>query len=647
MELPGPDGLGGTTGWGYVEPMADGDPLRAFMNTMPELGDLHSPGAPAQQPQRRVVGGMRRSSSRPRQSEDERRRLEEQRQLHFALESAASEFCLHPALNASNPPLTPEDHRKLIGLAIPTKEHIRGRERDIRTVADFAARAEPEDEDDASDASDYEDDDDDPKVFARKCFKGTAVPSAELEGLSNRERFANFRFLSSAEAYEDEAVGVWVRPPAEEHYGGKYFLSRGCYGERLGLDNELTAAGRAFDRARAEHQKLYNECCGTGGTVGAPSLFGQPTRVTSIDDGITKMRRLLDNPVTVLERQLAQRVRANVLQRFKFLNEGRNINTRIQGALDTIRANHLTPEQCAERNIPTLLTTFTTEDLMMAVANNLGPYDARRLLGSCKWGPDIAALLKSRMPQLHIFKIPQVFPHYTDPGGIGYNHTQAQLKIAVGLTYTKKRETEADMKDPGYENRPGVQTFAACNTHRGARNSASYEGFEQPWNAEMRRTTIHPHEFFTEPPTLKITLIDAITNLPVVPYSKKDRHGGMVPDKVMGNIESQGMKPRLYWTDRNVNPSEHIISMRNEDFAVMSRFRTDSDSLSSRLGSKYKIRASATGVSWVTGQPLVLRTESEVFTLVSSLAVAKSMSTKAKGATKRKRQSAAGPSKRR
>ena len=644
----------GSLPWPAIDPMGSGDPLQAFMNNLDGDDSLTpaivSPGAP----KRPVVGGIRRSASgRGRSSLEQKQRAERERAETEAIESFAAELSIHPQFGRDNQ-FSPETRMHLIGMSVPTAQHVRGRRTEITVSTDLAFRSDPLAEEDDDDEDEPPEDwraraAETPLVFARKCFKGKAVSSSELDGLTQREKFSNYLFLSNERDDTDGTNGTWVHFPtdAQVHRDGRYRLAPDAFGERAGLMSDVVAANRAFTTARSEHECAEKFMRSTEGILEA----GAPKAVHGIAHGLKRIRTFLkdaddmnmnfeDGPSWginhfIQQRDTAERLRQCIMKRMLYLRGGRRINDRIQTELNRFRSNKPSFEEISVGNIATLVSTFTTDDLMKYVADHFGPYDSGRLLRTCKWADDITKLFKSRFPRLHIYRIPQVFPHHVDAGGFGYMHAQSLFKVAVGMIYTKKREPLLDgsfEQDPGETDRPGVQCFDVQNTVIGAKNIESWTGFDQPWDPEMKRTTIHPSMFFQDIPTLQIVLIDATTNQPVVPLTDKVAHGGMVPDKVMARRELLGAKPRLKWSSTSENPSWR--AMQGEDFAVMSKFKAD-DILSSRINSRFKIRAEAVGQG-SHGSPLRLVAESDPFVVVSSLAVAK----RASYTNKRKRNGA-------
>ena len=394
----------------------------------------------------------------------------------------------------------------------------------------------------------------------------------------------------------------------------------------------------AFAKARRVTVALYNHF--TTGIQGVARAFGQQPRVYTPEQGVANMRGFLEgleHGWAPANSDRARTIRQCIMTRMKFLNEGRRINARIEEALQCIRHDLPTQEEVANGTRLDLRAAIQTEDLMSAIIDHFGPYDAGRLLRTCRWGDDIKASLKLRFPHLHIYRIPDFFPHVVDAGGAGYMHHQTTFKVALGLVYSKRRDVGADGKveqDPGDENRPGVQCFEAINTVVGAKNCESWTAYAQPWTAEQKRSTIHPSAFFRAPPDVSIWLVDAKFNTPVVALDDKNLHGGLVPDKSMARCEVDGKHGRLMWTNKDKNPDSKPF--QGEEFATMFYFKGNSSLLSSRWGCKFKLKATVTGISRATGKKLVMSTESDPFTIVSTLRNAKA-ATKLSAAQKRKR----------
>ena len=162
----------------------------------------------------------------------------------------------------------------------------------------------------------------------------------------------------------------------------------------------------------------------------------------------------------------------HIEKRSYWLRRGRAIDARIDKCLRKVRSinakvNDKTDDELLAMGKLRLRTTFTTDDLMKSVAEYFGPYDAGRLIRACKWGSDIIKLLRSRFPQLTIFRLPGHFPHLVDASGNAFMHNQTLISVAVGLCYSSRRPLGPDGK-PAVEPRgylgPAVECYAAQNT---------------------------------------------------------------------------------------------------------------------------------------------------------------------------------------
>lgn len=621
----------GSVPWPVIEPMADGDPLSEFMLPLPDTpmamsnaepaSPVISPGAPRS---RQLVGGLRRSASR--NNTEARQRAEQIRLLREAHESFCSELAVNSTFAADN--MFPEDvHRVLITKSVPTTNHVKERVREVKAHTNLSLRAPPLDESESDEDEDGDEDEHEstPLREARGCYRGTAVSGAELESMDPRERYSNLRYLD----------GTWVRPPGDQspHRDNMYYLAPNAFGERLDTAGDLEAVTKEFAKARVASSQATTLCSLIACHV--TRFFGAPPRVYNVEDGVAKIQAVYnrvsdDSPFEPAPAQFRENVRqlkGYIGVRMKHLREGNRINERLQGILVRHRTDLPTEDECVSGNILTLRTTFTTDDLMKSVVDHFDPYDARRLLTTCKWGEDITKLLHDRFPRLHIYRIPNVFPHYVDASGTGYMHRDTNIKVAVGLIYTKRRDLKSDgteESDPGEANRPGVQCFDVQHTVVGGKNVASWTGYDQPWTQDTKRITIHPTMFFKSHPELKVTLLDAATNEPLIPISAKELHGGLIATKLMARLEHAGKTARLLWNQGTENPA--FAAMHNEDFATINQFKVG-PLLSSRIQCHFKIRADAIGTSRVTGRPLTLSTESEAFSIVSKLAACKKMST--------------------
>ena len=612
--------------------MANGDPLKQFMDDLPAPGpsspSVVSPGG------RVVVGGFRRSASR-NMSIEQKQRLARQRAEKEAIESFCAELSLDPCLGQENAFDMATQHQ-LVSMSVPTSRHVMEREREIAASTDLAARAAPIPEEQVENDDDDDDDDDDEEqsylMQACKCYRGTAVPSDELAAMSQREKFDKLRFLVSG----DQQDGLWLRPPnaTSMHKPNEYHLEDDAYGTRRDLTEDVKSAAHEFTRARRASATALTLLMGNTLVRIAFSdvQHGLPKRVYGIEDGAHKIQLVLDHAagevpfeVTQQFKDQANMLRAAITTRMRHLKEGKRINDCVQSEMARFRATIPTDAEVADGGVLTLRSTFTTDDLMKTVVEHFGPYDAGRLLRTCKWGDDITKLLKDRFPHLHIYKIPGLFPHHVDAGGTGYMHAQTLFKVAVGLVYSKKREPRPDgtiEQDPGEADRPGVQCFDAPNTPIGVPNRAVWTGYDQPWDPDTKHVTIHPSMFFVSHPELKISIVDAVTGRLIVDLGDRELHGGLVPEKAMASLEAKGKRSRLMWNHSSENPT--WASMRNENFATMSKFKGDS-LLTSRIGCKVRIRAEAVGIGR-HGSQLTLKTESEPLSVVSSLKVAKNAS---------------------
>lgn len=541
--------------------------LDQFMNALPDPS-YPEPIPPMDPPGRAVVGGFRRSATHRSEIQD-RVRAKKLQSDQEAIHSFVADLYL-PRIGKDNPA-----YKHTLSIALPSRETVAAFGRTLATTTSIALRARPVDEISEDDKSE------DcvlvrqtPElVWARSCYRGKTT-------------------------------------------GEKYHIAPGAYGWRDDLDADFKSVCRNFTQARVH-------------TVGAHHcvIKDGPFAFTTLQDGVNKIQRILDGSSNnIMYPWVAEELLKCIRFRMKYFKEGARVLNRIESAMASFQSTKGS-EDDEEQQRPAFSTTFSSEDLMGALAEALLPRDASRLIQACRWTPSVRKILSARFPRLHIYEIPSVFPHFEDAAGkAAFMHKQTTIKVAVGLVATTERQLPA-----APSSRPSLYCYDAAYTVPGSKNVASWTEYDQAFDPRFERTTLHPSNLFNEPPDLTITLVDLVTDQPVLPMTTKEQHGGLVPQKAMARCEARGSHARLQWNIHSID--ENPRWSPNGEFAVMSKFHLSL--LSSRVNqSRFKIRAEVRGVSRLTGRPLHLSTYSDAFSIVSSLAQARAA---AAGGGKRKR----------
>lgn len=435
-----------------------------------------------------------------------------------------------------------------------------------------------------------------------------ALRARPIDEISEDDKFEDYVLIRQTPEL------VWARSCYRgKTTGEKYHLAPGAYGWRDDLDADFKSVVCNFNRGR-EH------------TVGAHHCIG-PFAFSTIEDGRDKIKRILDGSSNnIMYPWAAAELLKCIRQRMKYLKEGTRVLNRIKSAMTSFQSTKGS-EDDDEQQRPAFSTTFSSEDLLGSLAEHLLPRDASRLIQACRWTPSVQKILSARFPRLHIYEIPGVFPHFQDAvGKASFMHKQATVKIAVGLVLTTERQPSAA---PSL--RPSLYCYDAAYTVPGSKNVASWTEYDMTLDPRFERTTLHPSNLFNEPPDLTITLVDSVTDQPVLPMTLKEQHGGLVPQKAMARCEAKGSHARLQWNMHSID--ENPRWSPNGEFAVLSKFHFPPIKSLAR-GSRFKIRAEVRGASRLTGRPLHLSTYSDAFSVVSSLAQARAA---AAGGRKRKR----------
>lgn len=268
---------------------------------------------------------------------------------------------------------------------------------------------------------------------------------------------------------------------------------------------------------------------------------------------------------------------------------------------------------------------FANEDLMAVILDMLSMYEAGNLRLARKWETSIVDLFKFRAPSLHIYEIESIFPHFVNETGNRLMQSNKNIHVAIGLVKSEKRLEDLDLEcvSDGVENYgAAVSCFNVQNTLRRTEreHSGSYMGswsdYDQSWNSKILRRTVDPLEFFLQSPRIYISIVNASTGKPIVPFSLTEHHGGLVPTNGMAIAKQNNACGRLKYSHDKRTPKWMTTSDQN--FATVSRFKATT-LLSSRLKTQFKIRAQVIGKGRVTNRRIAFKTESKAFSIVSRI----------------------------
>ena len=246
-------------------------------------------------------------------------------------------------------------------------------------------------------------------------------------------------------------------------------------------------------------------------------------------------------------------LREMLISRFRAVARGRAAYRRIRTRVNTMTTRR--KQTYGDRSL--LLETLTTVDLVSKVVDNLSYVDALRLMiafrGARVNDKDVRSCFKRRLPRLHIYQIPDLFPHAIAANGDWLVFADIKIHVAVGfgidtprqrireanpltdeLTGQKFVVSEADygtIRDPAYSRNEGVVNgvLAAFSSPDAPWHRATKECTKHPvvTDPNLRFTPVNPREVFIQPPRLSVTLVYADSYLPVVP---NDLYGGLRPD---------------------------------------------------------------------------------------------------------------------
>lgn len=216
-----------------------------------------------------------------------------------------------------------------------------------------------------------------------------------------------------------------------------------------------------------------------------------------------------------------------------------------------------------------LLDTLQTVELWWLVVENLDGASAAALLQTHRiQDEDVKSILLRRMPYIHIFVCPEMFPHdvaaRTQSGGEweAQVRTNRQLRIAVGFVEATSREAireEKDVgcnlpqeyhltdKDPAFDESETKLVYVNAASHNLDRGEAymgmtnralcGWDASSMVPDARLRLRSVDPARYFLQSPTLKFALVHADTREEVDPA---DADGCLFP-----SVGTVGRAPRL------------------------------------------------------------------------------------------------------
>ena len=505
------------------------------------------------------------------------------------------------------------EFKRAVSFAIPTEKHVEERRSMILSQCDIVSRLPPVDDEQLAPVgkgggifpstdktslysySEYASQSaidalarvQTPLQYACSTFVGRVVSSSELESTTPHERFSNsWLFYGS---------GIWINPCPNGtlHKHREFHLADNVFGERYDIESDIHAMEMQFDYGRNDSEKITHELWRTG-------ALGPQKCVKSDDDALEKLNLYFQeqNPLlTVLNGQNA--TRQLILKRFRHLTEGKKYNRRIQNSLIRFRNKKGNLRPCI------FLEVFSTVDLFKFMIGCLRPCDMVQLLKTTKWEDDIGQLIKHRMPSLCIYELSGSFPHMKDGNGNAIVHKEAQIRLAVGIRYERKRQKNTESQ----EGASVIHTFDAAYTCEGAKNYASLTTFPLKMEEDTEIVTIPYHAYFTKPPNLDFELMDARTGLP---YDIQCRFGGMTPSVALRKVYGQGKEVRL-WCNINI---QQLRTLPSSNLAVLAQFGLKNVCAKDRV---FKIVATASGIQkGTTDTSLVLQAESMPFYIRSS-----------------------------
>ena len=216
-----------------------------------------------------------------------------------------------------------------------------------------------------------------------------------------------------------------------------------------------------------------------------------------------------------------------------------------------------------------LLETLQTVELWWLVVENLDGASAAALLQTHRiQDEDVKSILLRRMPYIHIFVCPEMFPHdvaaRTQSGGEweAQVRTNRQLRIAVGFVEATSREAIREEmgvgcnfpqeyhltdKDPAFDESETKLVYVSAASHNldcgeaytGQTNRAlsGWDASSVVPDARLRLRSVDPARYFLQSPTLKFALVHADTREEVDPA---DADGCLFP-----SVGTVGRAPRL------------------------------------------------------------------------------------------------------
>ena len=246
------------------------------------------------------------------------------------------------------------------------------------------------------------------------------------------------------------------RSDGESETLAPYSLPVNAYGESRDVDDLVKRFKELMQLAVTFTRGLVRD-------AGLPSsMIGMPAPVEDACRLLTNMANPhLDNVHDVDSVNRALQLRNKLPPRLKAMHEAREVKRQLSEVRDQVLDS-----RCARAELHggqgELMRMVTANDLWVRIIDlgGLSVKDAARLLRTCKFDPSIQALLRSRLPHLHLYDIAPVlrasngsvaeagFPHHVRDIGRGQKvrelHADKVLHLAIGFGKAVSREQLRD-----------------------------------------------------------------------------------------------------------------------------------------------------------------------------------------------------------
>ena len=515
---------------------------------------------------------------------------------------------------------------------------------------------------------------------ARRTYLGRYYSTSSMLELPSATRI---NLVPVYDAINDQVVAYWIDPTHNvDRAAGGYELSEDAFGKRRGLETLNIRCQEAFISAHQITVKILDKLKDSDKFACGYASNGRPASVKHEVRGRIHagngLRDLL-NPAagaSYADEEQSKALRGLLLRRWQSLSRANHLHKLLSTASAEAKKVH------AQEGAKNIMDVFVDVDQWKAVVDFMDDDRSvacllRVLIGASdrvdgKLAPDqeVVELLHGRLPHLHIYESPGVFPHYVAANGDCHCYTDRYVEVCIGFVTTRLRDTlrkqrlEAEYHPPisnaefaaderRIRDTPGLTAGMIQNERHTALVANGHDfGYDPDENlvrvlnadvwsrqlsgkprrrvkndgwsvrkvvtsADMQYVTRDTSTLFSEAPTLTLKLVNAETGELVdadAPY------GGLEPDKWLrqsDDIRLNTNPPNLWSTHipRNDAESQQIRSLGGN---IATRVLVKPTVLASaHAGAKFKIVVEATAKHRTTGTAVRLQTASKPMTFFS------------------------------